>query len=206
MKVLVACEFSGVVREAFNQRGHKATSADLLPTEIPGDHYQGDVLEILDQGWDLMIAHPPCTYLSTVGNRWFKTDPTRYEKRLDAAIFWLQLWHCDISKVCIENPQGYMNTHWKKPTHTIHPYYFGDPQLKRTCLWTRGLSHLEIDSNKHPRPEPMYICQGEKCMGKKIYYTEGIAGTGSQENRQKERSRTFPGIAAAMAEQWGDLK
>lgn len=210
LRVLVACEFSGIVREAFNQRGHRATSADLLPTEIPGDHYQGDVLDILDQGWDLMIAHPPCRYLSNVGAQWFKKDPSRYAKRDDAALFFMELVNAPIQKICIENPVGYMNVYYRPADQIIHPFHFGDNDKKRTCLWLKGLPPLTWNKNgkfedSRKEPEPLYICQGERCKGRKIYRTEGIKGCGNKEQRAKERARTFPGIAAAMAEQFGSL-
>jgi len=191
MRVLIACEESQRICIEFRKRGHEAYSCDIIPCSggHPEWHIQGDVLDHLNEGWDLMIANVPCTYLTPVGNRWFKTDPSRYQKRLNAAIFWMILWHSDIPRVCIENPQGYMNTHWKKPSCTIHPYYFGDPDLKRTCLWYRGLPDLQFDPEKYPKPKPLYICQGEKCKGKKIYRTEGLKGF-TQKQRQIERSKT----------------
>lgn len=197
MKVLVACEFSGIVRDAFIKRGHDAWSCDLLPTEKPGPHIKGDVIKILDEGWDLMIAHPPCTYLSVVGNRW--NSPEREKKRDDAFGFFMALMNAPIHMICIENPVGYINTHYKKPDQIIHPYYFGDPVQKRTCLWLKNLPLLKYNKSLN-KPEPLYICQGEKCKGKKINWVEGIKGV---KDRSKERSRTFTGIAQAMAEQWG---
>ena len=208
MKVLIACEFSGIVRDAFKAKGHDAWSCDLLPSERPGNHIQGDVLSILNGVWDLMIAHPPCTYLSYVGMRhWNK--PGRNEKRQDAMKFFMAFVNSNIPKVCIENPLGYPSQVYRAPDQVIHPYYFGEPYQKRTCLWLKGLPPLvyyltnELFGNQTAteKPEPLYLCQGEKCKGKKIHWVEGIKGGGK--NRSRERSRTFQGIADAMAEQWG---
>ena len=194
MKVLIACEFSGVVREAFAQRGHDALSCDLLPTEIPGQHIQGDVLDLLDEGWDLMIAHPPCTYLSYAGNHvWNK--PGRAEKREEAMQFFLSLYNAPIEQICVENPVGYPNTVFRKPDQIIHPFHFGEPYKKRTCLWLKNLPILE--HGNEVEATPLYYRKTGKATGKKIHYTEGIHGN-------KCRSRTFTGIANAMVEQWGN--
>ncbi len=207
MKVLVACEYSGTVRDAFKAKGHDAWSCDLLPTEKPGNHIQDDVLKHLDEGWDLMIAHPPCTYLSYVGIRhWNK--PGRAEKREEAMNFFLNLAAAPIEKICIENPFGYPSKVYRKPDQTVHPYYFGESVQKRTCLWLKNLKPLiwqaEDDlfslATAVKKPEPMYICQGEKSFGKAIHWTEGIRGV---KNRSHARSKTFESIAKAMAEQWG---
>ena len=130
MKVLIACEFSGVVRDAFIRKGHEALSCDLLPTESPGPHYQGNALDIIDNGWDLMIAHPPCTYLCVTGNKWMKDEykerfPTRQQDRKDAIEFFLKLYNAPIDKIAIENPIGIMSTTLRKPDQIIHPYMFG---------------------------------------------------------------------------------
>ncbi len=200
MRVLVACEFSGVVRDAFAKRGHDAWSCDLLPSERAGSHIQGDVLKHLGDGWDLMVAHPPCTYLSYVGLRhWNK--PGRAEKRDEAMAFFMALVNAPIERICIENPLGYPSKVYRKPDQTIHPYYFGEPVQKRTCLWLKNLPPLLYDKSKAIKPEPLYICKGVKSYGKKIHWTEGMAGV---KNRSKERSRSFESIASAMAEQWGD--
>jgi len=204
MRILIACEFSGIVRDAFIKKGHDAISCDLLPTEKPGPHYQGDVFDIINDGWDVMIAFPPCTYLSCAANRvWHK--PGRAEKREKALQFFLSLYNADIEKICIENPMGYVNTAFRKPDQIIHPYYFGDKHLKRTCLWLKNLSPLlhysenELfnDKTHTEKPAPIYISP----QGKKEYYT--TMGNFKGNNRQKQRSKTFPGIAAAMADQWG---
>ena len=209
MKVLIACEFSGVVRDSFRARGHDAWSCDLLECEgAPKYHIQGDVLEILDDGWDLMVAHPPCTYLSYAGVRhWNK--PGRSEKRHQAMEFFMRFIDAPILRSCVENPLGYPSQVYRAPDQIIHPYYFGEAVQKRTCLWLKGLPHLQYwlhDTffNKRTsvdKPEPLYICQGEKSKGKKIHWVEGIKGSGK--TRSHERSRSFQSIANTMAEQWG---
>ena len=151
MKVLIACEFSGIVREAFRAKGHDAWSCDFLPTEIEGNHIQGDVLEVLDKGWDLMIAHPPCTYLATSGSRWLydKRYPNRRGDQKKAIEFFMALINADIYQVAVENPVGIMSTVYRKPDQIIHPYYFGDEAQKATCLWLKNLHplfHLDIFS------------------------------------------------------------
>ena len=199
MRILIACEFSGIVRDAFIAKGYDAVSCDLLPTERPRPHIRGNVLEILDDGWDLMIAHPPCTYLSYVGNRhWNK--PGRAEKRASAYKFFMSLVNAPINKICVENPIGLPNTIYRKPDQIIHPYYFGESVQKRTCLWLKGLPKLIYADTIVEKPKPLYICQGNKCKGKAIGWVEGIKGV---KDRSKARSKSFSGIANAMAEQWG---
>ncbi len=199
LRVLVACEFSGIVRDAFARRGHDAWSCDLLPTEKPGQHIQGDVLEILDKGWDLMIAHPPCQFLSFVGIRhWNK--PGRDEKRKEAMAFFMELVMAPINKICVENPVGYPNTIYRKPDQIIHPYYFGEPYQKRTCLWLKNLPLLDYSNTRIDKPKPLYFSQGKRTKGKPINWVEGISDV---RNKSKERLRSFIVIAEAMAEQWG---
>jgi len=204
MKVLVACEFSGRVRDAFRARGHNAISCDLLPTERPGPHIQGDVLKILDDGWDLMIAHPPCTYLSNAGIRWFNEerygDKARERKRLrlEAFNFVIKLSNASISKVAVENPVGWLNSHWRRPEQIVQPYQYGDPESKRTCLWLRGLPLLKPTNIVEPKVYA-YFKRGKK-KGQPIYGTPYLH---LKEDRWKARSVTFQGIADAMAEQWG---
>jgi len=217
MKILVACEFSGIVRDAFIARGHDAMSCDLLPTERPGPHYQGDVKDILSNGWDLMIAHPPCIYLSRAANRVWNA-PGREEKRLIAFNFFMELITAPIAKICIENPVGYANTAYRKPDQIIHPYYFGERQLKRTCLWLIGLPKLwywPVDDLFGTRtmtdyPEPLDVHERKPSKNykggeiKKRYFTDAKTFVnGSKISASYERSRTFHGIAQAMAEQWG---
>lgn len=183
MKVLIACEFSGIVRSEFAARGHDAWSCDLLPTEIPGQHIVGDVLDILDQDWDLMIAHPPCEHLAVSGARWFKEKQA--DGRQQAGIdFFMQMINAPIPKICAENPVCIMSTIYRKPDQIIQPYMFGDPFMKTTCLWLKGL----------PLLVPTDIVDGRKqeCW---------LEPPGP--NRWKNRSRTYPGIAKAFASQWG---
>ena len=185
MKVLVACEFSGIVRDAFIKRGHDAMSCDLLPTETPGAHYQGDVRDVLDYPWDLMIAHPPCTHLSVSGARHFS------EKRMDgrqqsAVSFFMRLAKADIPRIAIENPVCIMSTLWRKPDQTIQPWEFGHGETKATCLWLKSLPPLQ----------PTNIVPGREARVWKM---------APSADRGKLRSRTFQGVADAMAGQWGAL-
>lgn len=185
MKVLVACEFSGVVRDAFTARGHEAMSCDLLPTEAPGSHYQGDIRDVLDYPWDLMIAHPPCVHLSVSGARHFA------EKRLDGrqqagASFFMMLARAPVPMIAIENPVCIMSSLWRKPDQVIQPWQHGHGETKATCLWLKGL----------PKLEPTNVVEGREAR---------VHRMPPGPDRWKERSRTFPGIAAAMASQWGQL-
>jgi site-specific DNA-cytosine methylase len=187
MKILIACEFSGIVREAFKARGHDAWSCDLLPTEIPGQHIQGDVLEILNDGWDMMIGFPPCTRLAASGARWWQG---KREEQRQAIIFFLELVTADIPCIAIENPIGIMSGIYRTPDQIIHPWQFGHGETKSTCLWLKNLQRLiptDIVSVREQR----------------IHKLSALRGPGSSKTRQQDRSRTFPGIAAAMAEQWG---
>jgi len=217
MRVLVACEFSGIVRDSFAARGHDAWSCDILPTERPGQHYQCDVREVLGLGWDLMIAHPPCTYLSHAANRvWYA--PGRAELRQAAYEFVMELAGAPVKRIVIENPVGYLNTAWRKPDQVIHPYFFGERQLKRTCLWLQGLQPLwywkEDDlfgcRTMTDYPDPLYVHERHPSQNyrggelKKRYYTDSKSiVNGNKVYGAHERSRTFPAIAAAMAAQWG---
>lgn len=198
MRVLVACEFSGIVREAFAKRGHDAWSCDLLPTEIPGKHIQDDVLKHLNDGWDLMIAHPPCTYFANSGLHYLKTKPERKELLQKAYDFLCQLWLASIPQICIENPVGWLNTHWRKPSQIIHPYYFGTPELKQTCLWLKSLPLLKpIKMLVKPEPKGYCLRKSGRNKGHKYYYHW------RQGKNAHCRSRTFLCIADAMAAQWG---
>jgi len=204
MKVLIACEFSGIVREAFKKRGHDAWSCDLLPTEIPGQHIQDDVLKHLNEGWDLMIAHPPCTFLSYAGTRSWN-NKGRITERLNALNFFRNLWEAPVEKICVENPKGCASPIIAKYSQIIQPWYFGDQFYKTTCLWLKKLPlliHTEIDtlfeSRSHvDKPKPIYICEK---TGKNVHWEEAMGGG---KNRSKNRAKFWPGIANAMAEQWG---
>jgi hypothetical protein len=192
MKILVACEFSGIVRDAFAERGHDAWSCDLLPTERPGNHIQGDVLEVLSDGWDLMIAHPPCTYLSNAGAKHLYRGGTLNQERLAIGLkakeLFMAIYEADIPKICVENPIP--STVFLLPAYsqTIQPFYFGHPMQKRTCLWLKNLPPLMST-------DMCETAQSTKIPGN--WFNKG------GKDRQKNRAKTFPGIARAMAEQWG---
>lgn len=182
MKILVSCEYSGAVRDAFIRLGHDAMSCDLLPTDVPGPHYQGDVRDVLDYPWDLMVAFPPCTALAVSGARHFE------EKRKDGrqqagASFFMSLAKADIPRIAIENPISIMSTLWRKPDQIIQPWMFGHGETKATCLWLKNLPPLK----------PTNIVEGRE---------QRIHKMGPSPDRWKERSKTFPGIAEAMAAQW----
>ncbi len=181
MRVLVACEFSGVVREAFKRKGHEAWSCDLLPSEIQGKHYQCDIREVLNLDWDLMIAHPPCTHLAVSGARWFKNKKTEQQQALD---FVDLLMKAKIYKICIENPISVISSKIKKPDQIIHPWMFGHGETKATCLWLKNLPILVPDN----------IVEGRE---------NRIHKMPPSIDRWKNRSRTYIGIANAMANQWG---
>lgn len=194
MKVLVACEFSGVVREAFKKRGHDAWSCDLLPTEIPGQHIQGDVLQILNQGWDLMIAHPPCTHLAVSGSRHFakKIADGRQQQGIDLFMSFIT---DKIDKWAVENPIGIMSRLYRKPDQIIQPFQYGHAYTKSTCLWLKGLPKL-LPTNILIKPEQGWENQCFTPDGRYGGFKGNYSGS-------KLRSRTFQGIADAMADQWG---
>lgn len=182
-KILIACEFSGAVRDAFAARGHNATSCDLLPSDKPGKHYQGSVLDIIGDGWDLMIAHPPCTYLAISGARWFKDKKA---EQAEALAFVRALLAAPIDRICLENPISIISTKVRKPDQIIQPWQFGHGETKATCLWLKNLPKLQ--------------------------YTDVVAGRSDRihkmpqtANRWRLRSLTYAGIAAAMADQWSKV-
>ncbi len=195
MKVLVACEFSGTVREAFNRLGHDAMSCDLLPAADGGKHIQGDVLEVLDAGWDLMVAHPPCTFLNSAGMHWTtrgKRDPEDTERALALV---RALLAAPIKRIALENPVGVISTRIRKPTQIVQPYQYGDDASKRTCLWLQGLPPLRPTKFVEPRwvdGKPRWANQTDS----------GQNRLGPSDDRWALRSITYPGIAAAMAAQW----
>ena len=206
LSVLVACEFSGIVRDAFIARGHDAVSCDLLPTEHPGPHIQVDVLAILDQGWDLMIAHPPCTNLAASGARTWagKRADGRQQQGID---FFMALVKAPIPRKAIENPVGIMSSVYRKPDQIIQPWQFGHPETKTTCLWLFDLGPLKATAIVKPdymrKPDGTYLLDKK---GKRYSRTHFMTGWKMKGVEQwKERSRTFPGIANAMSSQWGDL-
>ena len=187
MKVLVACEFSGVVRNAFLARGHDATSCDLLPSETPGPHHQGDVLEILNDGWDMMIAHPPCKYLCNSGLHWNNKRPERNALTQEALEFVRKLLDAPIERIALENPVGCISTQIRRWDQVIQPWQFGHGENKRTCLWLKNLPPLS----------PTQVVDGRE---NRIWLMS------ESPDRWKKRSLTYYGIAEAMADQWGDLQ
>lgn len=236
LNVLIACEESQAVCKEFRALGHRAFSCDIQ--ECSGGHPEwhvcGDVLPLLNGDctfetsdkhthtqigeWDLIIAHPPCTYLSNAGTRHFSLRMTpaekvveRWQNRAEAAVFFMYFVLARCEHIAVENPVGFMNTAYRKPDQVFHPYFFAENesdtenyQEKRTCLWLKGLEPLKRKNNL-PVPPPMYYCNGEKSKGKPIRWAEGMRNTtGGQEGRAKARSKTFPAVAKAMAQQWSD--
>ena len=183
MKVLVACEYSGVVRDAFIKKGHDAMSCDLLPTESLGKHYQGNVLDIINDGWDLMIGHPPCDHLAVSGARWFK-EKQKDGRQQNGIDFFMRLINAPIEKMAIENPISIMSTKYRKPDQIIQPWQFGHGETKSTCLWLKNL----------PLLTPTNIVEGRE---------QRIHKLPPSKDRWKIRSKTYLGIAEAMADQWG---
>ena len=181
MRVLVACEYSGAVRDAFLARGHDAMSCDLLETERPGPHYQGDVRDVLGDGWDLMIAHPPCTHLAVSGARWFKDKQVEQQEALD---FVRLLLEAPIPRIALENPISIISSRIRKPDQIVQPWMFGHGETKATCLWLKNL----------PKLKPTNVVDGRHAR---------VHRMPPGPDRWKERSRTYAGIAAAMAAQWG---
>lgn len=197
LKILVACEYSGTVRDAFSRLGHDAISCDLLPTDSPGRHHQGDVFDIIGDGFDLMVAHPPCTHLAVSGARWFKHKQNEQKEALD---FVRRLMDAPIPHIAIENPVSIISSRIRKPEQIIQPWQFGDPFSKTTCLWLKNLPGLE-PTKVVDRGE--FFEFTDRKTGKKkrqpMWYKEAW-GKGDQ--RWKIRSKTFQGIADAMADQW----
>ena len=188
MKVLVACEFSGRARDAFLKKGHDAWSCDILPTDVPGPHIQGDVLKILDQGWDLMIAHPPCKYICNGGNNWLNRRPDLDWRgnREKGAAFFMRFVEAPVDKIAVENPIGCMSSKYRKPDQIVRPWWFGDEYNKDICLWLKGLPKLA----KTKVIELPY---------KKLDFWSSRRNPGGR----SLKSITFQGFADAMAEQWG---
>lgn len=195
MRLLVACEYSGTVRDAFIRAGHDAMSCDLLPTDAAGPHYQGDVFDIINDGWDMMIAHPPCTYLSVSGMHWTARglrDPKLTE---DALEFVQRLMDAPIERIAVENPISVISSRIRKPDQIINPWQFGHDASKRTCLWLKNLPHLI----------PTAIVEPRIVNGKKRWANQTDSGQNRlppSDDRWKIRSETYTGIADAMAQQW----
>ena len=205
MKVLVACEESQAVCKAFRAKGHEAYSCDILPESggQPLWHIQGDVTPLLEQDWDLIIAHPPCTYLTVTGNRWFNVEKygekaiERQRLRAEAIEFFMKIANAKCDKIAIENPVGIISSVYRKPDQIIQPYYFGDAFEKKTCLWLKGLPKLKPTNMVEPPPRVQFK------SGKSMPEWYANAWHLPKEQRSIVRSKTFPGFAKAMAEQWG---
>lgn len=207
VRVLVGCEYSQVIMSAFFEAGFDAYSCDVLPCEgdYSGRHIQGDLLEVINDSWDLLIAHPPCKYISYAATAYWNRQG-RVFKRLKALHFFARIWESDVKHICIENPMGCADAIITKHSQIIHPYYFGDQNLKKTCLWLKNLPLLEhreqddlFSERTHiSKPEPIYIDKS----GKKRYFTDAISGRNKAGHK---RSKSFPGIASAMVEQWGSV-
>ena len=196
MRVLIACEYSGTVRDAFRAAGHDAVSCDLLPTDSPGPHYQGDVFDIIRDGWDMMIAHPPCTYLWSSGLHWNKRRPERAAQTEAALAFVEALLDAPIPRIALENPIGCIGTRIRKADQTIQPWQFGHDASKATCLWLKGLPPLTPTQTIAPR-----LVGGRKRWGNQT--DSGQNKLPPSADRWKIRSATYQGIADAMAAQWG---
>jgi len=181
-RVLVACEFTGIVRQAFAVRGHDVWSCNLLPSEQPGQHIQGDVLAVLGEGWDIMLAFPPCTHLATSGARWFARKRPQQEAALD---FVRQLLEAPIPRICLENPLGVISSRIRPADQLIEPWEYGHQEMKRTCLWLKNLPYLQPTCLVWPREQKVW------------HNTKG------ERRRGQDRSRSYPGIALAMSTQWG---
>lgn len=224
MNVLIGCEKSGVIRRAFRALGHSAWSCDVLPAEDGGEHIQDDVLHVVHRGWDLFICHPECTFLTVANaghiangcNRYTAGQAREYQKQ--AVDFFMSVINAPIDKVCVENPVGVMSSLYRAPDQIVQPYEYGDDASKKTCLWLRGLPLLKPTRYVEPRivccnqvvtsGMMCQACNGRK-NGRPRWANQTDSGQnrlGPSETRSAERARTYPGIAAAMAEQWGNLQ
>ena len=196
MKILIACEFSGTVRDAFIKAGHDAVSVDLLPTESDGPHITGDVLEVIGQGWDMMIAHPPCTYMTNSGVQWLHRDPSRWAQLDKATEFFTALLNADIPRIAVENPiphkYALSRIGGRKYSQILQPYQYGHMEQKATCLWLKNLPRLTPTSDL--KAETMRLPDGQR---QRHFWTS------PGQDRWKLRSVTYTGIAQAMADQWG---
>lgn len=193
MRVLVGCEFSGAVRDAFAKLGHDAWSCDLLPAETPGNHFQCDVLEVIDKKWDLAVFHPPCTYMAVSGLHWNKRVPGRAEKTLESLEFVRRLMAAPIHRIAVENPVGCISSAIRRPDQIIQPWQFGHDASKATCLWLKNLPPLR----------PTNVLPGGRSARRANQTPSGQNRLGPSPDRWKLRSLTYPGIAEAMASQWG---
>lgn len=197
MKVLIACEYSGSVRDEFIKLGHEAMSCDLLPTDVPGPHYQGDVFDIINEGWDIMVGFPPCTHLALSGAQWFP-EKIKDGRQLESIEFVKKLMLAPIKKIAIENPMGVIPNYIRPYDQIIQPYEFGDPYQKTTCLWLKNLPKLEPTNRVSQGEFYEWIDKKGKKKRQPLWYMKAL----TDKDTAKTRSETFPGIAKAMAEQW----
>lgn len=204
MRVLVACEFSGTVRDAFIREDHEAMSCDLLPSESPGPHHQGDVRDVLGKGWDLMIAHPPCTYLAVSGMHWTTRGMRDPQLTEDALGFVRLLMNAPIKRICVENPVSVISSRIRKPDQIIQPYEYGHDASKKTCLWLKNLPKLQPTKMIEPRIVTTPSGKTAKRWGNQCS-NYGQDSLPPSPDRWKLRSATYLGIAEAMAKQWGRL-
>lgn len=207
MRVLVACEYSGTVRDAFIRRGHDAVSCDLLPTDVPGPHHEGDVSDILGDGWDLMIAHPPCTYLTVAGLHWNKRNHERAVHTAEALDFVRLLMNAPIQRIALENPVSCISSAIRRPDQIIQPFDFGEDASKKTCLWLKNLPPITVDPVKRL---PGRVIEWPQGSGRTVERWANQTDSGQNNlpptaDRWKIRSTTYPAIAEAPAEQWGSL-
>jgi len=197
LRVLVGCESSGTVRDAFSRAGHYAMSCDLLPTDVPGNHYEGDIFDILNDKWDLFIVHPPCTYLSVSGMHWTTRGLRDPQLTEDAIDFVRRLFECNVKHMALENPVSIISSRFRKPDQIIQPYQFGHDASKKTCLWLRDLPLLTPTQYVEPR-----IVDGKQRWANQT--DGGQNRLAPSPDRWKLRSETYVGIADAMARQWGE--
>ena len=205
MKILIACEYSGIVRDAFIAKGHDAMSCDLIPTEAPGPHYQGNVFDVLYDDWDMMVCHPPCQYIASSGMSWNKRRPERIPLMEEALVFVSDLWNSGIPKICLENPVGCINTRldfMPKPQY-VQPYEFGHDASKKTGLWLKNLPPLEHTEYIEPRLVKGLTLKPNKRWGNQTDSGSIIDTVTNKKLRAKARAKTYTGIAEAMANQWG---
>ena len=207
-RILIGCEYSGIVRDAFSKLGHDAWSLDILPTESPGNHIQDNLLDHLDKEWDLLIAHPPCTYLAVSGNRWLYNQDgtkniTRWNEQEKALNFVRAILSAPVPRICVENPISVISSNIRKPDQIIQPYYFGDSFKKSTCLWLKNLPLLKKTNEVSPGEFVKFTCRktGRIKTQPKWYY-DVLKTAKTSAERQKLRSKTFQGFADAMADQW----
>lgn len=213
LNVLIACEFSGAIRNEFRKLGHNAYSCDIVPSEDNSPyHYQCDVRNVINAyEWDLMIAHPPCTYLTLAGNRWFKPEykdkyPTREQDRAEAIEFFQTLINANIPHIAVENPIGIMSSVYRKPDQIIQPWQFGDPFQKSTCLWLKDLPKLEHTNVVSKGEFIEWECKKTgRIKRQPKWYADAFQKTSDPVQRQKIRNTTFPGIAKAIAEQYSEF-